>query len=497
MIIVDDEPWIVKDLISLLDWEAMGFVIVASSSDVMEVERLVIQHSPDLILCDIRMPGMSGLELMEIVKSNHPAVVFLFMSAYSEFSYAVRAVQLGAFDYLIKPVVADVLESSLMRAKTALAEQTRGRMKTRIMQNTLLMLDLLDGASPHRITAGRLAKEGQIRPSGGTYLFFVVQTTNLLSANQTQEQLQHGLEEMGACNAAITTMMGQTGVGKWFVLINFTMNDREHKRFILREFRPLRKQSKADRIAVGVSSPFVGLDRIRQHYREAERMVRMHWMTGRTGVYIYRQDRIGSSIFDWQERIKQTTRYAELGAVLQLLSSRLHKDGFDPDSLTVVYNDTIRHLARLDGLLKEHEVEECPVEELITLYKSPMELFEELHATVQINRGQNRETDNRIVLEVLQEIESNYRDRLSLTGIAGKHFINANYLSQLFKLKSGRSFKQHLVETRLAKAAELLTEGKLSLQEISSEVGYDDYFHFSKLFKKYRGVSPADLRKMY
>lgn len=493
VMIIDDEPWIVKDIIALLDWNGMGYQIAAVSSDVWEAELLISKHAPDLILCDIRMPGMSGLELMEKVKRKHPGICFLFMSAYSEFTYAVRAVQLGAFDYLIKPVGADMLESSLQRIKLALAQQHQERSKKEMMRNTLLMMELLDGGFPHRIAIGRLAKEGMFRTSGGSYSFVVAQTTELEASERVQELLREELESCLANTPSLSAMLGQGGAGKWFVLVHLPASSSIP---MLRIWRGLRKQALRNGISFGISSPFAGLDRIRQHYRDAERMARMRWMTGQAGVYVSRLNRSGKHpLLDGVEQIRMTTHYSELGAVLASIAARCCKQSADPDTIALLYNEAIRQTARLDGWLKEQDVEESSVEELLSLYASPAQLFEELIDSIRNLHGQDGEKDSRVVNDVLQEIESHYNDRLSLASIASKHFINANYLSQLFKQKTGRSFKQHLVETRLAKAAELLREGRLTLQEISSQVGYDDYFHFSKLFKKYRGVSPADLRK--
>ncbi|OXS61241.1 hypothetical protein B1A99_06945 [Cohnella sp. CIP 111063] len=493
VMIIDDEPWIVKDLVAMLDWEARGFSIAAVSSDATEAEFLAGKQAPDLILCDIRMPGMSGLELMERLKRRHPGVVFLFMSAYSEFSYAVRAVQLGAFDYLIKPVGTGMLEAALDRVTSALSERNRERAKAAALRNTLLMLELLDGGLPHRAAAGRLAKEALFRPAGGPYRLAIAHADNPHSSERLQERLALLADRLTDDDPAVSLMIGQSGAGKWFALIG--RSDRA-SRIRLSSWRSMRRQFEEEGIALGVSSAFTGLDRIKLHYREAERMARMRWMTGRAGMYIYRAGRSGGALLDFVDRIRMTSHYAELGALLGSVASRCVKEGADPDTIAAIYNETIRQSARLDGWLKEQEVEECSVEELLALYPNPDKLFEELIAAVRKPAGQDGENDSRIVAEVLREIERNYNRRLSLTSIAAKHYINANYLSQLFKQKTGRSFKQHLVETRMAKAAELLQDSGMTLQEISGEVGYDDYFHFSKLFKKYRGISPADLRKM-
>lgn len=105
-----------------------------------------------------------------------------------------------------------------------------------------------------------------------------------------------------------------------------------------------------------------------------------------------------------------------------------------------------------------------------------------------------RNKDSDIIAEVQKDILENYNNKLQLASYASKYFVNANYLSQLFKQETGKSFTQYLLDVRLMKAEYLLKETDFTINEISNLVGYPDYGHFSKLFKKYRGMSPQKYR---
>ncbi len=107
-------PW--KGLRKPVDWERIGVSEVHTAYNVHDAKRVFAQHSIDLLLCDIEMPQGSGLELLAWVKVNHSAAESIFLTCHADFHYAKQAVQLGSFDYLLKPVPIPELESVIARA---------------------------------------------------------------------------------------------------------------------------------------------------------------------------------------------------------------------------------------------------------------------------------------------------------------------------------------------------------------------------------------------
>lgn len=123
VILADDERWVTYGLTRLISWEEYGFTIVETARDGLEAIRKVREYKPDLLLTDIRMPGITGLELLERLRKEDSKTLVIFMSGYSDFSYARQALRLGAFDYLVKEVEAEELTIALERAKEYLVVQ--------------------------------------------------------------------------------------------------------------------------------------------------------------------------------------------------------------------------------------------------------------------------------------------------------------------------------------------------------------------------------------
>lgn len=117
VILVDDEKMILNSLALGFDWNSNGFEVVATSTNSAEALRMIEFIRPDVVFTDIRMPGMSGIELMKKVHQDFPQIQFVVISGYSEFDYAREALTVGALAYCLKPLEDDEIEVALGRAK--------------------------------------------------------------------------------------------------------------------------------------------------------------------------------------------------------------------------------------------------------------------------------------------------------------------------------------------------------------------------------------------
>ena len=116
-VIIDDEPSVLEGLKLFVDWNREGYEIIGEASDGVSAFPIICEKQPDLVICDIRMPGLSGLELMEKLKScTFPLPKFIMLSGYNDFSYAQKAINLGAIGYLTKPLDSEELVLELSRA---------------------------------------------------------------------------------------------------------------------------------------------------------------------------------------------------------------------------------------------------------------------------------------------------------------------------------------------------------------------------------------------
>ena len=117
VIVVDDERFVRMGIVGETDWKTLGCEVVGEAENGLEALDLVHEKDPDLMICDIRMPKMNGLEMLKKLREEGNPVQVIFLTAYSEFSYAREALKLYAFDYLLKPFEDGELEDAILRAK--------------------------------------------------------------------------------------------------------------------------------------------------------------------------------------------------------------------------------------------------------------------------------------------------------------------------------------------------------------------------------------------
>ena len=124
MVIVDDEPWTIKGLAQSLDWEAYGFKIVNTTTKSTEAYEYILTNNPDVVFTDIRMPKISGLEMVARLREQGSASIFIVLTGFADFNYAQEALREGVFDYCVKPLDIDYLENLAGRIKNALDEKS-------------------------------------------------------------------------------------------------------------------------------------------------------------------------------------------------------------------------------------------------------------------------------------------------------------------------------------------------------------------------------------
>ena len=116
IVVADDEAFVFQSICTSINWKEIGLNLVGACKDGMEAWHAILDENPDLVMTDIRMPGLSGLELIEKTKEISPQTVFIILSGYQEFEYARTAMQYGVRHYLIKPCSCEKMEEVLREA---------------------------------------------------------------------------------------------------------------------------------------------------------------------------------------------------------------------------------------------------------------------------------------------------------------------------------------------------------------------------------------------
>ncbi|RED66422.1 response regulator transcription factor [Cohnella phaseoli] len=487
LILVDDAPWILKDMEQIIDWSEAGFRILAAVGDVNAAESLLRSHSIDVVISDIRMPGKSGMDLLTFINRASPRTLVVFMSAYGEFAYAKEALEKGCFHYMLKPVNTEELLHTLERCSRRLAEQERDREAREAYGNSMRFLEWIENDVTIRQAVARLAPKGAAFPSAKRYSFATVKGKRPFAEDELRQ-----LDNLLA-SYRIASCRWQTSAFKWTLLGGWPDFRPAELRKLWRELRSLSADREWD---IGISSLAGSEHRIGRLYHQANTMAEtsMLYGGGESAIYRYRPE-ANAAVPALRERIARAARLEHLEAALFEVHKGISSKKIHIGGLVEIYNQFVVSVAGIRSGSEPDGADAITGQDLILHCGNPGDLLEEMRSLVDEQKKKPDEAGSlQVVEDIARDLDRLYAHRISLKDMARKYFLSPNYLSHLFKQEKGQSFINYLIQRRLEAAVSLL-EQDISLYEVGRMVGYDDYAHFSKLFKKHVGLSPFEYKQ--
>ena len=499
VIIVDDEKMIREGLKAIMPWQEMGYEVVATAANGREGVEKYSEYQPDLMIVDIRMPGMDGLELIESVRKLGGSTRFLILSGYADFEYAKRAIKLQTDGYLLKPVDEDELQQHLLKLRDLLEAEAAERLRAAPKDRDQLFRELLEGTVELSKT-----EQDELNWTNGRILLLRMSGLSLESG-----ELQVAVKER------LVQAVEQEGRG--YVFAN-------HQELVL----ALRDTYE--------------LDQAQLLLQQATQDTTMDWIAT-AGRVVKGPCAWPASRADAQSLLKDAFRYAGR----QIITDEVEpvapawqpEEGDIPDNPTALADkvyyavdagNTEAAQRMLEGVgwswylagIGEQELKSRLVQathsiihrlvqhrpeltrepgdyapELLHAYR--MSHFPDLIACVMqaletvVSRLDQGSSDQQIK-RLIDFIHRNYNQQLRLEMLAEVFNYNSAYLGKLFKTKTGEYFNTYLDKVRIEHAKTMLSEG-MKVYQVADRVGYlnADYFHTK--FKKYVGISPTGYRK--
>ncbi|MBB3113121.1 two-component system response regulator YesN [Paenibacillus phyllosphaerae] len=481
VLIVDDEPWVAYGLSKLINWEELGFTVVGEAHDGLTAIALIEQNAPDVVVSDIRMPGLDGIELLEEIRKRGLDTSVIFVSGYSEFQYAQQALKLGAFDYLLKQVERGALQDTMSRLKEMLDDKRRLRAEPDSFLNDLF--DLLDPDS--KMTIGAFLAGKGYRFEHPHYRFISCQFPYATVTN---------IDQLSVTVEGIEYLSFRTGPNQTTLLVNY---DESGAPITILDFITLHL---SDALHIGISSRFCSSDSLSKSYQEADIALFSSLCSPDSRAVSYKDrtpaPELTGDILQLELAVKEqrATRAKDL---LEAIGHSCCRQDLLIDQVTGIYNQLVSLIHKYYGSGNvTQNIEYLTYDHVARHYGSYPKLFRSLEEVFESQADMEIVLSNDQVKEIMAYIDSRYSEDLILGDVA-KHFsMSVGYLSSLIKKKTGTGYSEYITGKRLQRAKELLAEPRLSVQEIVQQVGYKDYFYFNKLFKKHVGVTPSKFRKI-
>ena len=534
VMIVDDEPLILAGIASLLDWKEYGCEISGKAANGQQALKLMEEQKPDIVITDIKMPGMDGIGFMKAVKERGwDDVIFILLTNLEEFSLARQALSLGAVEYLVK----------MELTEEKLADSLKLAMERREMKRKAEAAGTAVTVSREEAVRGYIEK---LLTDGGTF------SGGASSGNAGEASAQNQGEGYDSCLrrpvlAIISFNYGYEGFSSDFTredqkkVISFAENIIEqmvkgyfdHSCLVRRELNSLVLVMSTD-----------GIEDYREQIRSLGEkiisVVKDYFEVSVSVAVSSRKESLGEFGALLYEAMSATNHYFyhSLDPVVfyseECETSARHTGSFHIGFLkkdlsqAVALNDSARLEEILDqvaSLLRENNPSrQQAVNACANLYFFLSSFFEdgeepdfpyEVNIMEKLGRlgtlGQiiqwinwfkeavsgilERRRDTRVdkIAEMVREyVMEHYKERITLGQAAEALNISQGYLSTAFKKQSGESFTNYVSAIKIEKAKELIASHQYMMYEVSDLLGFDTPFYFSKVFKKVTGMSPKE-----
>lgn len=481
VIIVDDEPLVIKSLRKTINWAELGFEVIGESYNGIDAYEQILNLRPDLIFVDIRMPGMTGLELIKKLRDLSLKIQIIIISGYAEFAYAQKAINYGVLGFCLKPFDDDEITGLLKKAKSILdnSENIFEKEIVKLIEKSIYEKN-----------------EKEVEESVESFS----QKWNI--SEETLVIVSFGSDKL-AFPPDIRYFSFKLGANKYAYLITKDTHNKASMEEIKNNLTYSIKASikKNDRIkSVGIGKIILSLKDIKSAIEDANIATYQFFMTGNKDVYVI--DSINNyKINDLLKDLNEVLICKDLNIIKSVMDKIIadFKNGaYNITHAFTVYNYIISNF--YDMGLESDLSHIYSFEQLLELFHTAEDMLEYFKELLIINLDNDmqymqKEIKNENFKAILQYVNKNFTSDISLQNISKKFTINPSYASQLFKKELNMTFTEYLTKMRISYACKLLDRMDMSIDAVAEKSGYNDYFYFIKSFKKVVGVTPRQYRE--
>ena len=527
--LVEDEVIIRSGVKKSINWEQEGYEFVGEASDGELAYPMILKEKPDILITDIRMPFMDGLELSRLVKKELPDIKILILSGYDEFEYAKKAIKIGVTEYLLKPISAAKLtevlnavaetirqeneEKNLLETYFAEMRENTERDKMRLFEK-LLMGDL---------SMGEILEAGErfgMNLGASCYKIVLFKILANLENHVYAEQM---VDACSLVEQAASMMEGvyvfQRGVEGWAFLL--TAQDEksmeESAKILYQNLKQAMKNYTQLEYFGGIGSTVPRIRSLKQSFREADRAFAARFVEEANQIISQKEFeksqmeeglkmqgvvQIGKSREMLQKFLSNGTR-EEVKAFSDAYISRIEEENIRSTmvrqyvviDVCIVILSFCERISSANRLQEEAEELQKMMQKIHSLSEIKKYVVRLLNEAIELRDAESGRRYSDLIAAAKKEIENHYMtEEISLNTVAISVGMSPSYFSSIFSKEAGKTFVEYLTEVRIEKAKEFLMCSSMKTSEIGYEVGYKDPHYFSYIFKKVQGCSPKEYR---
>lgn len=525
VLIADDEPKVAKLIQALIPWEEMRLEPAGICQDGQSAWDAIQSRHPDIVITDIRMPQLSGLELVRLAAEQKLATNFIIISGYRYFEYAHQALQYGVEEYLLKPIEEEKLIQALEHIGAVYTEKHEvHQMKEQLQQGRGVMnedfLEAVQTARPDAAAQAELCRRYGVDLTGQYCGAMQIRVDRLPQTprSRLQEQvIRDALTEMAHKLMDAASLQGMAA-GKNGLTVSVLLCWQPEQEDAARHFSHDLMQRLREYFSLYREyTPTLGMSAARPHpciyaelLAEAGRAVDQRLLLGTNrrikaaelpaagpaaeelfagcrdafwhGVEAMQDEEACQAVRDCFAKAQAAgaagTVFYELGrSFLQLLLEGAAGGSEETEEKRAAWYEALYNLTDPSRLCRY--------------------LTDQISAYMEEYRKARAKADSMPIREAVRYIRANYAQKIQMDELAARFFFNPTYFSELFKKETGKNFTDYLAEVRMEAAKQLLRDTRLPVHALAEQVGYHDAKYFSQQFIKLVGIKPVEYRRLY
>lgn len=530
--LVEDETIIRESIKNNVNWEANGFEFAGEAPDGEMALPMIEKLHPDIVITDIKMPFMDGLELSDILKKKMPKIQVIILSGYGEFDYAKEAIKIGVTDYLTKPVTGEQLLEALNKVKQKIDKKKQQEEDIKKLQQNVkehmknMRYQFFGNLIRGKVSVSKLMEEGNdlgidlMAPAYNFMLLKIFSKDGQDTGNEHDFRAQEDaiVEEVSSKFKNIIVFHRVTEGYILMIKAKDTDDTIQVAKQYIESLREHMKEEKELKWFAGIGHAVERLHSLSESYDSGSKAFAYQYQSSGNETVFY--DELDEEKIEKTENLQQV----DFTKVNSESLEEFLKNGKE-EEVPLFVADFIKTLGKsnMDSFVfcqymliniqvsamkfvEKMGIEKEDIDHAFKDYKQQIaavstgekaaEYIEEF--VVQVIRMRNNKSGKKhssLITEAKEYIANNYQNEtLSLRDVADQVGLSSSHFSTTFKQETGNSFVEFLTSVRMDKAKEMLCFTDMKASQISYEIGYKDPHYFSYLFKKTQGCTPSEYR---
>ena len=521
VLLVDDETLIREAISENIQWEEMGFSFMGACENGKQAIEAIEKEQPDLLLTDINMPFVDGMELTKFVYENYPDTKVIIISGFDEFEYAKNAVKYQVLEYILKPITPMEFSETLLRVKKMFDERKENQRDMKKIRSAYVSnLPMVQGRYLHNLLNGTVdysklqdkQEELRLNLDANCYNTALVEGDNLEPFTSQYANVKDELALFAIYNITAELIASENcgiafqGIDEKTAIL-FMGDEEEMLKLKIKQILPKIHQAVEEflqiQVTIAVGKTVPRLEELPDSFAKTKSALEYKFMLGgNQTIEAEEYEEIRNSakhvdIFEWASQIATTIRTNKIEEIAQRTEQFIEQ----VNRSFVYVQNLVLSVINLLELPEELEEEIYGQERNFMKQIYECENLDEIELRLRgtfryicnLMSNQRDSYGKRQAMMALEYIEKNYADStVSLNSVCTALAMSTSYFSSIFKNYTGETFIESLTKKRMEKAKILLEQGNLKTYEIAEAVGYSDAHYFSVAFKKMVGKTPTE-----